>query len=816
MWWYNIKIAVRNLIKGRIQTMILVGGLTIGMATCILLLQYVNHHLSFDRFNDNGENIYRVINARYQGDELVQYGTITYPTVGQGFKEQIPEVINNTRLTYSGSVVINFDDEILAVEDALWPDEQFLKLFDYKLLAREDELLLDQSNQVVISSNLAETSFGRTTPGDIIGKEIHIDRYPDPFRIVGVAENPPLNSHLHFDLLISYASAIRYWGEGADNSRTWSDFYHYLLLDEAADLREVEAKMTAFADDHFSEALSTGRSEKFELQPLYDAHMYSRDIEYEIGEITNARNVWALVIIAFFILMIAWINYLNLTSVRAMERSVEVGVRKVVGASRSQLMRQFLSEAFLINFISLILAIFLSQWMAPLFAQKLGVNVTIFNLTEVSFLYGYLLLVFLAMLVLGVFISGFYPALLLSSTILTSVLKGTFSHSSKGKNLRKSLVVVQFAIAIGLISTTWMVSHQINFLNDQDLGLNIDQVVMINPPLMSEFDSTFINRMNTLKKELVKHPAISSATATSRAPGERMSRIFDLRATNAQGEASYASNSLYVDYNYAETFEIELAAGRFFRENDHNYDFNQVDKVVINEHLSSMLGYPSAADAVSHSIKISDRDWQIIGVTEDFHQRSLHHAIEPIALIPSYSQYNQLAVKASPENMEGTISRIKNTYTTIFPGNEFSYYFADESFADLYQSDQIFKSVLLFFTIVIVCIACLGLFALSSYMTLMRAKEIGIRKILGASVSNIVMLLSKDFLWLVLLSTIVSIPLAVLVLKSWLAGFSEQVALAWWIFAGTTVTALLLGIITVALQTLKFAVANPRDSIRND
>ncbi len=815
----NFKIAFRNLFKNKTQSFILIGGLTIGMATCLLLLQYVNFELGFDNFHSKKDSIYRVVNERFQNGKSIQKGTITYPTIGPELTKEFPEVQNATRIAYSSDIMVTQRDRVEPIEPGLWVDEHFFEIFDFKLLATDGLQLLGKTNELVLTRQLADRYFP-IAKGDyeaILGKELHIRRYPDPFKIVGICEDIPPNSSLQFELLLSYASCIRYWGEGADNSWTWSDFYHYLELESGTGIKALEAKLADFSKRHFRGTEVSGSKEVFTLQALEEAHLYSEDLEYEIGETANGRAVWSLLLLAFFILIIAWINYVNLSSVRAIERAKEVGVRKMMGATKSQLVQQFFSEALLVNLLSLLLALGVVQLLNPWFATNFGVEVAGLSFWEGNAFNVYLIIALLGLILLGVLVSGIYPAWLLSSPHVSSVLKGVFARDMGGANLRKGLVIFQFTMSIALITATWLVSRQINFMSQQDLGIAIDQVMTVNAPQMSQWDSTFINRMNTFKNELTQFPSIYSAATSSRGPGEGMGRVFEIQKTGAaSAEQFYTSNFIDVDFEYAKTYGLTPISGRFFRESDHNPEWALVDKIVVNEAAINMFGYEDAEQAIQQQLQFWEKDWQIVGVVPDFHQRSLHHGIEPIIFIPSYNTGNLLSLQVSPENIATTIAQVKSTYAQFFPGNTFQYSFLDERFQRLYEADQRFGNILSFFTLLTILIACLGLFGLASYTTFLRTKEIGVRKILGASSASIVVLLSKDFLQLVVVAIALAAPIAWLVMDWWLNGFAYHIAIQWWMFLLAGIAALGIAFLTVSFQSVRAALANPVNALRSE
>lgn len=809
------KIAFRNLAKNKLQSAILIGGLTAGMMACMMLLMYVGFELSFDNFHSKKENIYRIVNQRFQNGESVQKGTITYPTIGYTMRDEFPEIKNATRLAYSSDFMITHNDKVRPIEPGIWADEHFFEIFDFKLVAQTKANVLNETNEMVLTKKMAAEYFPAIKGNyeAVLGEELRLDRYQDVFKIVGVCEDVPSNSFLQFDLLASYATCIRYWGEGAGNSWTWSDFYHFIELEEGASQVALEAKFSDFSQRHFRGAEVSGSEEVFTLQPFSDAHLYSSGLEYEIGQTNSGRAVWSLLIISFFILLLAWINYVNLSSVRAMERSKEVGVRKVLGATKGQLASQFIAEAMIVNLVSLLLAIGFVFLLTPWVNAYLSID-TSFVGNEIL---TYLMMALLVLIGTGVLVSGAYPAWLLSSSQITGALKKVILNSTGGARLRKGLVVFQFMISIALITITWLVANQIDFMSRQDLGINIDQVMTVNSPEMSNWDSTFIDRMNTFKSELTKLPGIESAATSNRAPSEGTGRIFQMKKIGeGASEQSFTTNFIHADFEYAKTYGFETLAGRFFRKNDHNSEWDALDKIVINEATVKMLGFANNEKAIGQQVKFWDKNWNIIGVIPDFNQRSLHHKIEPLTFLPGYGTSHLLSLKLSGKNVDQTIASVKSSYEEFFPGNTFQYSFVNENFQRLYAADFRFRNILSFFTLFTILIASLGLFGLASYTTFLRTKEIGVRKILGASATSIVSLLSKDFLKLVGVAIVFAVPVAYFFMEKWLQGFAYHIGIQWWIFALAGALALGIAFITVALQSLKAAVGNPVDSIRNE
>ena len=813
-----LKIAIRNFTRNKLYTGLNILGLTVGMAACLLILQYVSYEWSYDRFHPKADNIYRVINDRYQSGKRVQIGTITYPAVGPLIDEEFPEVVNHTRILFQGSAILRKEEDMLRLEGGYFVDNEFLNLFSFELLAGDRTTALREPRQVVLTKKAASHFFDITDGhyDKILGESIQLNQDDQPYQVTGILADMPANSLLHPEILASYATLALYMGaEAVDRSLEWSDFYHYLEVQPGTDIAALERKLEDFSERHFKGEEVSGAEEHFYLQPLKEAHLNSMHLEYEIGEVGSGRVVWALLAIALFILALAWVNYINLSSVRAIERAKEVGIRRVAGARRGQLARQFLTEAALANAVSLALAGYLAYLAAPLLNSRLGVHLSWEYLLSGDGLQQLLLAGLLGWLLLGILFSGLYPAFLLGRQQTALVLKGIYQQSEGSKRLRKGLVIFQFAASIALVSITWMVFQQVRFMTHQSLGVNIDQVLRVSQPEQTSWDSTYIERVQGFKDELTAHPDIKAVTASSRVPGERMGRIFGLERQGLEGP-SFSSNFIEVDHEYAETYGLEIVAGRDLRATDHNINWQLIENLTINESAAKQMGFERPEEAVGAVLRFGDKDWTVAGVLQDFHQMSFHHAIEPIVFLPVYNNYEPFSVRISGKNADQAIEHLKAAYARFYPGNLLEYEFLDERVQNLYEADQRFGKILLFFTVLAILIACLGLFGLASYMAFLRTKEVGIRKVLGASVLGIVSLLSKDFLRLVGWAALIATPLAWFAGRLWLQDFAYRIDLPWWVFFAAGGIAILIALLTVSYQAARAALANPVEALRRE
>ncbi len=813
-----LKIAFRNVMKNKIFSIINIAGLSIGMAACLLILQYVSFQLSYDQFNKNVGNVYRVYNDRYQNGKLVQHGTITYSAIGKAMQDDFPEVINHTRVVPLGKNILIYENKKIGEQEAIAADNAFLSVFSYPLLAGNMMDALKEPHTVVLTATATRTMFNlqENNVSAAIGKLLTIGTDSIPYKVTGICADIPENSHLSFDVLTSYSSlysGANAW-KAAEYNFTESDFWHYLQLKPGTDYKQLEAKLPAFSQRHFQGNKISGSDEKFFLQPLSKAHLYS-DFEYEIGNTDSATVVWGLLIIAMLIIGIAWVNYINLATSRSVERAKEVGVRKVAGATKSQLVKQFLTESLIINMIALGVAILLITLLQNSFNDLIKHKLSL-SYIFMKGLNGYGIAVSIVLITLGgIFVAGFYPAFVLSSFKPILVLKGKFTASNKGAALRKSLVVGQFAITMALITGSLIVYQQMQYLSKQNLGINLNQVLVIKPPVLTSWDSTFISHENSFTNELRKIPHVQGAATSWNVMGGETGRSFNIRRADQDSTVHYTMRHNAITSGFINLYGIRLLAGRDYVSTDFNPNFSKVRNLIINESASKLLGFATPQDAIGKTI-IRGRKWDIIGVINDYHQKSLRYPVEPSIFFPAYGTNSQISVKVDAADIQITMASIKKTYDAFFPGNLFDYFFLDEHFNAQYSNDVLFGKVFALFSGFAIFIACLGLLGLSLFATTQRTKEIGVRKVLGASVTNIVLLLSKDFVRLVLIAFVVATPVAWYIMHSWLQDFAYRITISPWLFLLAGIMAVAIALFTISFQAIKAALANPVNSLRSE
>ncbi|HEX6892463.1 MAG TPA: ABC transporter permease [Chryseolinea sp.] len=807
-----VLVAFRNVLKNKVFSGINVFGLGIGLAACLLILQFVMVELSYDKFHTKLDRIYRVTNDRFQHGKLIQHGTITYPTIGPAMAKDFPEVERYTRLMPGWDFNAKVGDRFFRGDNSHFADEHFFAVFDFPLLATQGADILKDRYSVALSEKTAKKYFDivDNNYSTVIGKTLYRGMDTQPYKVVGVFANIPDNSHLQFDMLVSYSTLISPDNHGADDSWTWSDMRHYLLLKPGTNYKKLEAKFEDFSQRHFQGDKVSGSVEKFFLQPLKDAHLYS-DYEYDIAKTASGKAVWAMLIVAAFILLIAWVNYINLTTSRALERAKEVGLRKVMGAVKGQLMRQFVFESMLISLFAFVLSAILTQLLQRPFNEIIGSNLSIWSL--LSALDTKMLIVALLIIITGVLLSGFYPAVVLSSYQPITVLKGKFQRSSSGNLLRKALVVFQFTTSVALITGTLIVSQQLKFMNSADLGISIANTIVVEGP-ETPWDSTFIGRIETYKNELTSIPGVISATTSNNIPSARLGRIFDIRLTDQPNSSNATMSFLGVDHNFFYTYNVPLIAGRKFLPTDHNLDFNKITKVVVNESGVKLLGLKDPEEAVGKSIKVWDVERTIVGVVSNFHQEALQKPMEPIVFIASYGNWYPTSIKVEPSSLQTSLAGIKSVYERSFPGNSFDYFLLEDRYNNQYKEDKRFASVVNIFTGLAILVSCLGLIGLSSYTAILRTKEIGIRKVLGASLPSIVTLLSIDFLKLILVAALLALPVAYFSANQWLLAYAYRISPGWTLFVIPVLVILIIAAVTMSFQIIRSALANPAETLK--
>jgi putative ABC transport system permease protein len=799
------KIAWRNILRQKGYSGINIIGLAIGIAACILILQYVSYELSYENFQTNKDRIYRVRQDRYDNGKLSTQWVSGAYAVGNSFKDAIPEIEDYVKLVPNDQVIAEVNNQPVQIKKVFFASGSFFSIFTYPVIAGDAKKALTEPFTAAISETTARTLYGTT---NVVGKRLSLNRNSD-YTITAVYKDAPVNTQLKPDILLSYATFIKFVGpdNNPEAAWLWDGCLTYLLLRKGADPAIVEKKFIPIVDKFTAADMKKYNAAViYTLQPLKDIHLYSHYMT-EPQANGDGKTVYLLLGIAFFIAVIAWVNYINLATARAVGRAKEVGIRKTVGSQRRQLIIQFLSESALLNGFALILAILLVIVAIPGFNQLSGQHLSFSLFTKSSFW-----LALSVLFITGVFFSGLYPAFVLSGFKPIEVLKGKMIATAKGALLRKGLVVFQFSASLFLLIGTLTVYQQIQYMRKQSLGINIDQTLVVKPPTVIT-DSTYIQTMNALKENLIQQTSVKGVTISTSIPGESVRwNAGAIKLVGADETTQKQYRVIGMDYDYMKLYGIKLIAGRAFSK-DFGTDENSV---VFNKKGFEQLGLNKPEDAIGKKIDFWGQQYTIIGVTENFHQQSLRETFEPLIfrLIPDIRGF--LSVKTPASRADQTIAQVKSSFDKFFPGNTFEYFFLDDHFNEQYKADQRFGQVFGLFTSLAILVACLGLFGLASFTTIQRTKEIGIRKVLGASVPRILRLLYQEFAVLLMIAFVIAVPLAWLTITNWLQGYSFRINIHWSYFVIPFVAIIVIALLTVSFQSIKAAIANPVKSLRTE
>lgn len=808
-----IKIALRNLGKRRGNTFLNVAGLIIGITCCLLIFHYVSYERSYDDFHKQGDDIVRLRIDSYKGGELRWKSATVYPAIAPTMKKDFPEVQDFCRFIDAEFLITNEATQSKFNETkGYFADQSALRMFNIPLVQGNPSTALTGPDKMIISQSMASKYFGSK---EALGKQLKVryDGLLQNYEISGVFKDYPANSHLDIKYLASYDAfkkVLLTGGDSSDAAETawgWYDFYAYIQLKPGADVNKLAAKLPAFSDKYMNStewAKKNNFKTEIHMTPMKDIHLYSNfNQEAEVNG--NGQAVGFLFLVAIFIIGIAWINYINLATARSVERAREVGVRKVLGALRTDLIRQFLTESFLLNFVALVLSLGIFFVLLSPFDRFTGHPSTNISLSP------HYWQLFAILFAGGTLLSGMYPAFVLSGFQPITVLKGIFKNSASGLLLRKGLIVVQFTTSVVLIAGTIIVYQQVSFMRDQKLGANIDQTMVLEGA-RSVPDSVYKNTIQPFKTSLVQLSGVKRMAASSNVMGQEIYWTNTHKRVDAGAEAGNTLYNLGIDADFIPLFGMKLVAGRNFAD-----DFGTERKnVLLNEKALKILGFPNAEAALGKKIN-SGRDTNtVVGVLADFHQQGLQKAIEPMLFRFRPGSRNCYSIKVAAGNLPATIATIKKNWDKYFPEDPFNYTFLDETFSEQYKSDILFGKVFGIFAFLAILIACFGLLGLSAYNVIQRTKEIGIRKVLGASAQSILVLLSKDFMKLIIVALVLAIPVGWYIMHQWLQDFAYRIHIGWWIFAVAGVLALLIALFTIVLQAARAVTENPVKSLRSE
>jgi len=791
-----IKIAWRNLLRHKSNTFINLSGLAVGLACCILIALYAREELSYDRFHENPEGIVAL------GIEHPQFGTMLstpYP-LATALEEEVPEVEKATRLQGIRAMNLSSDGkDYIEIEQAQYAEPDFFDIFSFDLIHGNEERVLEAPGEIVLTQKSSERLFGETNS---VGKSVYWMQRDTTviLQVSGIVKTPPLNSSITFDALVS----LNIIPERYRSPSAWRAFSYltYARLDTPSGLEILPGHLENLIERHYGES-----SRSFVAYPLPSLHL--SEISYDTGFSGNTKYLYLFGSVAVFILLIACINYVNLSTARVSLRAKEIGIRKTAGAGRGQLALQFLSESVLLSVGAYVLALLLAELAVPFFDQLFGTHIAGGGNT------GFLIWLGLGAIAVGI-AAGAYPSLYLSGISPSTILRKSMPSGGSGAILRKGLVVGQFGIALILIMGAMVIYEQLQFAQTKDLGFDGEQVVVVQLPNQQAWQAR-----NTLRQQALSNPGVLGVSIANAAPGS-----FNIRSSLsaetfspeslAEPEETISIAPAVTDYDFLNVLGIELLAGRNFSE---EYASDPDRAFILNQKAAEKLGW-SSEDAIGKSFMFDGREGEVIGVVENFHITSLHRSIEPIVLqlheSDSWSSAGLLLARLHPDEIPETMNFLKEQIANYAPAVTLNYEFLDDKFDAMYRTEMRLGQVVTLFTFIAIFVACLGLYGLAAFAAERRIKEIGIRKVLGATVVNIVTLLNKDFLKLVLVGFIIAVPVAWYAMNKWLADFAYRIEISPGIFALAGIAALVIALLTVSWQSMRAALANPVNSLKNE
>ena len=779
MFTNYLKIAFRNLKKYKGYSFINILGLSIGMTCTILILLWVQDELSYDHFFPNAKRLYRVIDTENYSDVDVPKFSMNPPALAQALVDEYPEIKDAARLRTVKSVVVQYGEKRFTEDNLAFIDPSFLKMFSIPFVRGNNNTALSNNSSIILTQETAEKYFGNENP---IGKTIRIDNHLD-FMVTGVVKDLPHNSHLKIDFLLPF-EVIKNFGYTIEG---WDNYAHttYVLLGKGSDYPEVSKKIANTINQNQKDAKIM-----ISLQPITDIHLYSQNI-WGIGGTGDIAQVYIFSIIAVLILLLACINFINLATARAGNRAKEVGMRKVVGARRKEIIYQFFLESIIYAFAALVISIILILDLLPVFNSISGKELTFGFQSDLDIL----LLTIGVALITGI-ISGSYPALILSRSNPVKVLKGRLGLSKSNKNFRKPLVIFQFSLTIILIIGTVVVNRQLHFLENKNLGFNKEQVLCI------KLQGNLSQKLDLLRNQLKENRQVINISGVSYPPSGILSSTRINEWDTRESDSEFLSYLLSADFDFTRTMQIKMIEGRYF-----SLKSDTTEGCIVNQAAVKAMGMQSPVSKKVVGLKI-------IGVIKDFNFTSLHSEIAPLIIYCDPNEIKQLLVRIKPGDISQTIKSLEVEWNKVAPEFPFDFSFLDEQINEQYKTDIRVGNVINTFSLLALFIACLGMFGLVSFTAQRRTKEVGIRKILGASVDSIVFTLIGDFLKWVALANIIAWPIAWYVINEWLQNFAYRIDMSWWMFVLSGGIALLIAILTVGFQAIKAATANPVESLR--
>ncbi|MEP1095478.1 MAG: ABC transporter permease [Cyclobacteriaceae bacterium] len=805
------KISVRNLVKQKLYSSINVLGLALGLAAFLIINEYISFERNYDKFFSDSKDLYRLTTDQVQDGVVGTRDAMSFSPSGAVLTNELPEVLNYTTTFKFPELVFRHNDQVRYEKMVVGADSNYLRLFDYQLIRGDSKTALEEPNSLILTESKAKSYFGDSNP---IGQEIEVlSSFNKPFKVTGIMADVPENTHYKFDILMSLKSI-----QNQLNTQAWSGFnyYTYLKMDPLADPSMVQKKLDGLLQKHVGEEINL----EYNIQAVESIHLYS-DLTFEPEIHGNHQAISFLVLISIFVLIIAWVNYINLSTARAVDRAKEVGLRKVIGAHRKQLVAQFFIESLLINFFGALLAIVIAELTLPFFNSLIEKEIAHHLWNNLEFLIT-VLIFFLA----GTLVSGFYPALVLSGFKPVAVLKGKFRNSKQGVLLRKGLVIFQFAVSITLIAGTLIVGHQVKYMQSSNPGFDMNHVIgFANPRVPGDQVDALEEKLLLFYDDIISHTSVKSAGSSSVIPGGGSSEIGSMSGgVKIVGVKDRMEGTIYtqfIDDRFNETMGLQLLGGRDFNRNL----ITDSSSVVVNEAFLEQLGIRNLSDAIGEYIQFGqdpeNEKFKIIGVINNFNRTTLKNPIEPTCYFFD-AWFNTRSIPRiinSVVRLEGAsylegMAFVEKSWSRFFKDVPLDIVFLDERFERLYKEDKRFGNVFGSFSLLAILVALLGLFGLSSFMAIQRTKEVGVRKVLGASMGQIVLIFYRDFLALIGISAAIGFPTVYLVMNQWLDGYAYRVDFPWWLLVIAGLSISLFALITVGYQTSKVASLDPSKTLK--
>jgi putative ABC transport system permease protein len=797
-----IKIAWRNITQNKTNSFINIVGLSAGLTCFTLIAMWVTDERSYDKFNTNYDRIFRVVGTA-KTETGVEESAVSSAPMAKALKDDYPEVENTVRMRMREEIVTHNNAQVLQ-DGILLTDPSFFDVFSYKLSRGDVGTALNEPYSIILTESTAKKYFGNTDPiSQTLSLNMYDTGYAASYKITGVMPDPPKNAHFTFTMLASFKTievanpdvlTIDGWGDGS--------YYTYVLLKKGVDAKAFSRKMEHFYGKYVGDLFAIWKPiYSYHLQPLADIYLRS-NLQYEIARNGSETQVYLFFTIGIFILLLAGVNYTNLATARAASRAKEVGIKKVSGAGQKQLILQYLAEAVSTAFAAFFISLLLTQLLQPVFFQLTG--------KQLSVLHSPVLLLTLVgvTLFLGV-LAGLYPAIVLSRFKPALVLKGSFKSTDKGIALRKVLVVSQFVITVLLVTGIIIISKQLSFIRHKDLGYNKDALLF----LRVHGNADVVKGYNAFKNELENNPLISGITTSNSLIGTGLG-TGGAETVDREGQPLRVNTSrIRVDTAYFKVYGIRMLAGRTFSAAAAS---DTIQQIVLNQTAVKRFGWKDAETAIGKPFRIGSRKGIVVGVTSDFHYNSLQQTIEPLAIMPQDGRFSRITLKVDVKKAEQVIAAIESTWKKMFPSILFDYGFLSQQIQSQYEAEERFSKIFLYFSVLSLIIACLGLYGLISFTVFQKTKEIGIRKVLGATASGITAKLSGQLVKPVLIACFISIPIAWYGMQAWLQNFAYRIDLTWWMFTAAAALVLLIALLTVVFQAVQAAVVNPVKSLRTE